>query len=305
MRIKVKQNSLFSDKIDLLLIDGEYSLYRSHFAYSKPGIFLSTSSGTPSGAFYGFFSSLYKWLDTYGAESNIICWGSKRSDLRRRDLLPSYKSHRLQMPSELYNQEKDVKKALHMMQFPQYVSAGYEADDVIARFVYSSSIAYPERKVIIITADKDMRQLITESVKVIKPDSKGDVIFNTTKVREDFGVGPELLSDYLSLLGDDVDGIEGIPSIGEKTAAKLLQDNGGIKNWFNDIENINATDKIKKMLSENKDRLVLNKRLISLAESKTITVNILNEVEENETAEEIFDRYEMKKFRPEQFLKYR
>lgn len=297
---------IFQQKPEILLIDGEYLLYRSYFAFNRPGNVLMTSDGLLSGAFYGFFSYLLKYLERYGAENNIVCWGSHRKDLKRLEILPTYKHDRKEMPPELRRQEEDIKKSLCSMQFSQYTSAGYESDDVIAHFVQTTSLLHPDRRAYIVTGDKDLRQLVTDYVKVIAPTNGGDVVHNVSKVTEDFGVGPELLADYLTLVGDSSDGIEGIPSIGEKTAAKLLQDNGPIKDWFNDIDSIKATDRIKQTLQDHQEQLVVNKTIISLAKCDIIPVNmiVMDDVDP-ETIDKLFDQYEMKKIRPEQFFSYR
>jgi DNA polymerase-1 len=297
----------FQQKPELLLIDGEYLLYRSYFAFNRPGNSLKTSTGKLSGAFYGFFSYLAKYLDRYGAENNIICWGSHRTDLKRLEILPTYKHDRKSMPMELRVQEQDIKSALSSIQFSQYTSTGYESDDVIAHFIYTTALLHPDRKAFIVTGDKDLRQLITKDVQVIAPTTGGDTVHNISKVTEDFGVGPELLADYLTLVGDTSDGIEGIPSIGEKTAAKLLQENGAIKDWFNDIFSIIATEKIKQVLQDHREQLIINKTVISLTKCVDIPVIRLSmaDGENPTTVNTLFDLYEMKKIRPEQFFKYR
>ncbi|MCK9428757.1 MAG: hypothetical protein M0R17_01950 [Candidatus Omnitrophica bacterium] len=294
-------------KTDLLLIDAENLVYRSYFAFSRPGNVLKTSTGMMSGAFYGFFSYLSRYLDQYGAENNIVCWGSHRKELKRLEILPTYKQDRKETPIELRRQEEDIKKALYSMQFPQYTSVGYESDDVIAHFIQTTALLHPNRKAFIITGDKDLRQLITKDVKVVAPGKGKDTVHTIDKVVEDFGVGPELLADYLTLVGDTSDGIEGVPSIGEKTATKLLQDNGPIKDWFNDIYSIIATEKIKQVLQDNQEKLIINKRVISLVSCVNIPVTRLVGFKDvnPDTVDVIFDNYEMKKIRPEQFFKYR
>jgi len=293
MRMKVRN-------IDLMLVDAEHAAYRAYYVHTVPGHELMTSRGTLSGCFYGFFSILKKKIEEYGPKDLVVCWGDKTVNLKRRKIYPSYKLNRTTKPMDFVNQVEDIKYALYLMMIEQCYSPEYEADDVIAtisnRFLDDSS-----GDVIILSGDKDMCQLVSDRVFVLNPKSGGksqDVLLDREKVFEKFGVYPELLADYLTLLGDDTDNIPGVSGIGEKTATKILVENGPIRNWIQSIDMITASDKVKSSLKETVQQLFISKRLISLTHS---SVDLKGVVDTNpyESADEIFDKYEMKKIRPE------
>jgi 5'-3' exonuclease len=178
----------------------------------------------------------------------------------------------------------------------------YEADDLIATLVHQ----FNEGRILddtclIVSGDKDMFQLITNGVHVVSPAigyAKHDVEYDEAKAKEKFGVSPDMLADYLSLLGDNSDNIPGVAKVGEKTALQLLIDNGPIRNWINSIDTITATDKIKQNLRDSREQLFINKKLISLKNVK-VTLNTPPVPTDLPLVESVFNKYEMRKIRPE------
>jgi DNA polymerase-1 len=292
-------------KSTLLIVDSESLVHRAYHAFTDSQDPLRTTSGLLSGAFYGFFNMLQTQIELYAPETILFSWGDKRSNLLRRKIYPEYKGNR---PEEskigLQEQIFDIKLSLGSMGFLQYWSPGYEADDVIAELAkkYSSQFQSfgSKSKIVILSADKDMLQLVDARITVATFSNNNFTEYDTDKVLNKFGVTPDYLSDYFSLIGDNSDNVPGVEGIGPKIAYKLLNDNGKIQVWFNNIPNINATDSVKQKLINNRETLVLSKKLISLKLHSTP----LQKLDFNTIASPdfIFDKYEMKKLRPHNFL---
>lgn len=300
-----KAENTVKPSISLMLIDGESLVHRAYYAYSNGDRALKTADGRLSGGFYGFFSMLLTRLRRYKPTRFTVCWGDRRSNLHRLKLCPEYKSNRGSKPLDLVTQMNDVKLALLWMGVEQYWSDGYEGDDVIA-FLSSAFLknATPESKLIVVTSDKDMLQLVCDRLMVLSPGNSGDVEFTPKKVIEKFSVKPEFIPDYLTLVGDESDGIMGVKGVGDVTAWNLLNEYGPIKQWFNTIEDLPVLPHIKKSLLESREVMVRNKKLISL---KNVNLE-LREVDDLEgdftCADDVFDRYDMKKTRPSDFSEF-
>jgi len=295
---------------DILLIDGDYVAHRAYYAHTylyKPELTLHTSTGKLSGCFYGFFQIILKEISDFSPKEVIVFWGDKKSNLFKSQLYSSYKSQRKLPPKELFSQVQDIKTSIcYLPNIKQYLTPKYEADDLIATYINNFA---NDRKCIILSGDKDFFQLVSDKVLVSFlsiEKHKYDDLWDKDRVIKKFGVSPENFADYLALIGDKSDNIPGVKGIGPKTAVKLLNDNGPIKVWFNQIENIKANNKIKNLLFQYKDNLYLSKKLISL---KNINVplnpiNFSTLIDSNfNNLNEIFDSYEMVKIRPEDLIK--
>lgn len=291
--------------IDLMIVDAEYLAYRGYHAFLKTfnGTPLQTSAGVESGVFFGFLSLFHRKLREYGPKEVYICWGDKRSNLFRKQISEKYKASRPETPVAFLSQCDDLKLCLKLLGFKQFLSPNYEADDVIGALACKCGGL---KEVKIISGDKDLTQLVTENVHTVSLAAgvvKHDTEYDIDKVKEKFGVPPELISDYLTLLGDTADGVEGISGIGEKTAAKLLNENGPIGSWINKIPSITASEKIKQKLLASRGNLVINKRLVSLNQTKGIEIFplIVPESSVDVTAQSLFNFYEIRKFTPDMF----
>lgn len=301
---------------NILVVDGDYLAHRAFYAFSRPGNMLMTKTGKYSGCFYGFFSILLERIATYGIAEVLVCWGDTRENLFRRDIYVAYKEGRHSMPEYYREQEQDIKKALFCMGFKQYVAEKYEGDDVIAAVVshtlYLLKSQYADKaadvkKIMILSGDKDMFQLISNKVFVIGGSSttSGDIVYTCEKVFEKFGVVPELFSDYLTLVGDSTDNVPGVRGIGPKNAAFLLNTYGPIKMWFNGIEYLDISDKQKRLLLDGRESMVLSKKLVNLKNKTYLTVPFIPldyTFQNMVTPEYFFDKYEMSKIRPHSFL---
>lgn len=200
----------------LLLIDGMSSAYRAFYAIRG----LTTSRGLPTNAVFGFIQILRKVLAEYQPDYVAIA-GDAKGPTFRHELYKEYKVHRKPMPPDLSVQLPLIKSVAEGYRIPWLEEPGYEADDILARLVGSAR----DRgiKTYILTGDKDMMQLVDEMVNVISPHKDGK-IFDAAAVEERYGVPPSGVGDLLALMGDSSDNIPGVPGVGAKTAAKLLQE---------------------------------------------------------------------------------
>lgn len=205
----------------LILVDGSSYLYRAFFASQQAD--LRTSSGMPSGAVRVMTNMLRSLLKQY-PESHVAVVFDAKGKTFRNDLYADYKAHRPPMPDDLRSQVEPIHRIIRAMGLPLLIIEGVEADDVIGTLAREAT--EKQLPVLISTGDKDMAQLVSDHVTLI--DTMKDQVTDRDGVVEKFGVPPELIIDYLALMGDKVDNIPGMPGVGEKTALALLQGIGGI-----------------------------------------------------------------------------
>jgi DNA polymerase-1 len=245
----------------LYLFDGSAFLYRSFFALPP----LTTSSGFPTGAIYGFLRSILAILKTEKPNYMAIAFDLP-APTQRKLAYSEYKSQRPPTPDPLKVQIHVIKELINLLGIKLLEMPGYEADDLIA---YLTQKAKKEGfKVKIYSPDKDVLQLVDGSqVVVINPIS--EEVFDENKVIEKFGVPPEKLADYLALVGDKTDNIEGVKGVGPKTAINLL-------NTFGSVENILAHwDEFKRLFPQaEKNSLELSYWLVKLKPPQDLNIDI-------------------------------
>jgi len=245
----------------LYLFDGSAFLYRSFFALPP----LTTSSGFPTGAIYGFLRSILAVLKTEKPNYMAIAFDLP-APTQRKLAYSEYKSKRPPTPDPLKVQIHVIKELINLLGIKLLEMPGYEADDLIA---YLTQKAKKEGfKVKIYSPDKDVLQLVEGSqVVVINPIS--EEVFDENKVIEKFGVPPQKLADYLALVGDKTDNIEGVKGVGPKTAINLL-------NTFGSVENILARwDDFKRLFPQaEKNSLELSYWLVKLKPPEELNIDI-------------------------------
>jgi len=245
----------------LYLFDGSAFLYRSFFALPP----LSTSSGFPTGAIYGFLRSILAILKTEKPNYMAIAFDLP-APTQRKLAYSEYKSQRPPTPDPLKVQIPVIKELINLLGIKLLEMPGYEADDLIA---YLTQKAKKEGfRVKIYSPDKDVLQLVEGSqVVVINPIS--EEVFDENKVIEKFGVPPQKLADYLALVGDKTDNIEGVKGVGPKTAINLI-------NTFGSVENILARwDEFKKLFPQaEKNSLELSYWLVKLKPPEDLNIDI-------------------------------
>ncbi|MFC5706609.1 DNA polymerase I [Aeromonas eucrenophila] len=217
----------------LILVDGSSYLYRAFFASQQAD--LRTSTGLPSGA-VRVMANMMRSLRKQYPDCHVAVVFDAKGKTFRDDIYPEYKATRASMPDDLRSQVAPIHQMIKAMGFPFLMVEGVEADDVIGTLARQAT----EKKlpVLISTGDKDMAQLVSDHVTLI--DTMKDVTTDREGVIEKFGVPPELIIDYLALMGDKVDNIPGMTGVGEKTALALLQGIGSIDEIAANLDKVAA-----------------------------------------------------------------
>ena len=217
----------------LILVDGSSYLYRAFFASQQAD--LRNSAGVPTGAIRVVTSMLKSLVKQYPESPVVVIFDAKGKTFRD-ELYTEYKAQRPPMPDDLRSQVEPIHKIVKAMGMPLIVEAGVEADDVIGTLARQASEQGVDT--LISTGDKDMAQLVDKHVTLIN--TMTDTLMDVEGVKEKFGIPPELIIDFLALMGDKVDNIPGVPGVGEKTALALLQGLGGIKDLYANLDKIAA-----------------------------------------------------------------
>ena len=243
-------------KKKLLLVDAFSQVFRGYFAVRS----LSTAAGVPTNAVFAMTKLLMKLQQDYGDHDGAFVF-DKGKCTARLALAPAYKANRPPMPEELRVQMEPIRNMIRAFGWPIVESEGYEADDLIG----AAATADTDREVLILSSDKDLSQLINERVKMLVPDrdGKGLLIRDIEATREKFGVPPEGIVDYLSLIGDSSDNIPGVEGVGPKTAASLIAQFGSVEAMLANPEKI-AKENLRAKIEAARETLELNRKLILL-----------------------------------------
>ena len=237
----------------LVLVDGSYYLFRAYHAMPP----LTNASGDPTGVIFGVINMIKKHLVEGGPDYFAVIFDAKGKSFRN-NLYKEYKANRPAMPEELAVQIKPLHDLIRALGIPLLVIDDVEADDVIATL--AKQAAKRKIKTIISTGDKDLAQIVDQNIHLIN--TMSNVRLDPDGVKDKFGVTPGRIIDYLTLVGDSVDNIPGVPKVGPKTAVKWL-------NEFGDLDQIvNNADKIKGKVGENLreflPKIPLTKELVTL-----------------------------------------
>ena len=269
----------------IFVIDGSSYLYRAFHAMPP----LSTSTGQPTGAVKGVTNMLMNLKKDSEGSPIIVVFDAKGKTFRN-DIYSEYKANRPPMPDELRNQLEPVKSICKAIGFPLIEIAGVEADDVIATIAKKAKDA--KLKCVISSLDKDLMQLVDDPDTTLMNTMKHE-IFNEEKVIEKFGVKPSQIIDMLALVGDSSDNIPGVPKVGQKTAAKWLNEYGNIKTIKENAESIKGV--VGENLRNSLNDLDRNIKLVSLKTDVDIGVDfseLLKSNPNNEDLERIFAELE-------------
>ena len=216
-----------------MIVDGHAYAYRAFYAIRS----LSSPEGKPTNAIYGFIKMLGKMRATVNPSHLVVVWDGGLSE-QRRITLPAYKAQRPEMPEELSGQLDEILRYLDAAKIASYREDGVEADDYIS-FLAGAAVK-SGMEVVIASADKDFMQLVAPSVGLLNPNDKSETIWYAEQVRNKTGVEPEQIVDWLSLLGDSVDNIPGVPGVGVKTAADLLSQFRSVDEIFSRLEDVKS-----------------------------------------------------------------
>ncbi|MCI5059980.1 MAG: DNA polymerase I [Alphaproteobacteria bacterium] len=255
------------DKDELYLIDASGYIFRAYYAMAyRGGSSLTNPEGVPIGAVYGFTNILLKLLKAHPHAMIAVIFDAARENFRN-EIYPEYKANRDETPEDLIPQFPLVREATEAFGFTPVQLEGYEADDLIA--TYAVQAAEKGLKVKIVSSDKDLMQLVNDNVVMLDP--MKDKIIDTDGVVEKFGVTPDKVVDVQSLAGDSTDNVPGVPGIGVKTAATLINEYGSLE------ELLERTDEIKQpkrreVLKDNADMARISQKLVRLTTDAPVPV---------------------------------
>ncbi|WP_455218274.1 DNA polymerase I [Kaarinaea lacus] len=240
-------------KDQLILVDGSSYLYRAFHAMPS----LTNSSGQNTGAIYGVINMLRRLLKDFQPKHMAVVFDAKGKTFRD-ELYDQYKANRPPMPDELREQIEPLYNLVSAMGLPLLIVEGVEADDVIGTLAREATESGMD--CIISTGDKDMAQLVNKHVTLMN--TMDNTTLDPQGVKEKFGIPPELIIDYLALMGDSVDNIPGVPKVGPKTAVKWLDQYGSLDNVIANAEDIKG--KVGENLRDSLDQLPLSRQLATI-----------------------------------------
>lgn len=250
-----------SHKPQIYLVDGSGYIFRAFHALPP----LTRPDGVQIGAVLGFTNMLIKLLREKNPDYLVVVFDAARENYRNK-IYPAYKANRQETPPELIPQFSLIREACDAFDVPHIEKEGYEADDLIATYAHSQ-----EGDVTIVSSDKDLMQLVGGSVRMLDPIKNR--IIGVEEVKEKFGVPPEKVIDVQALAGDPTDNIPGVPGIGVKTAAELIQTYGTLENLLTNLDNIKQP-KRRETLQANIDGARISKELVKLKDDVPVTQTI-------------------------------
>ena len=247
----------------LLLIDGNYYVYRSFFAIRE----LSNSRGEPTNAIYGFVKTVRRMLKDLAPDLAAVLW-DKGLPKRRTELQPEYKATRAEMPEDMRPQINFIRDLTPHLGLASIAVPDTEADDLMA--AYAIAARARGHTVVLATNDKDLFQLVDDNCLVYST-NKSDLAATTDaftligadKVCEKWGVPPNLIGDVLALIGDSVDNIPGVDGIGPKTAANLLTEHGSLDALLANLDAVKS-ERIREKLSASITQISQNREMVHL-----------------------------------------
>ena len=279
----------------LVLVDGSSYLYRAFHAFPP----LTNSAGEPTGAMYGVLNML-KSLISQVQPSHIAVVFDAKGKTFRDEMFEQYKSHRPPMPDDLRKQIQPLHDIIRALGIPLLVIEGVEADDVIGTLAVAASKA--NQKVLISTGDKDMAQLVDDNIMLIN--TMNNTLLDREAVIEKYGIPPELIIDYLALMGDSADNIPGVAGVGEKTALGLLQGIGSMAEIYANLDKvvelpIRGAKKLGDKLLAEKEVADLSYRLATIKTDVDLDITpeqLTLGASNNDQLTEYFGRYEFKRW---------
>ena len=254
----------------LILVDGSSYLYRAYHALPP----LTNSKGKPTGAVKGVINMMRRLQKDYPQSTVVVVFDAKGKTFRD-EIYSDYKAHRPPMPDDLREQIAPIHEIIRAMGLPMLIIDGVEADDVIGTLAVQATAE--EQPVIISTGDKDIAQLVNEHITLIN--TMNNTTMDRAGVIEKFGISPELIIDYLALLGDKSDNIPGVPGVGEKTALGLLQGIGGLDDIYTRLDEVaglgfRGAKTMSPKLAENKELAYLSYKLATIKTDVEMPVHL-------------------------------
>ena len=227
---------------NLILVDGNNLLFRSYYATAYNGNFMKNSKGFPTNALFGFTNMINKIVEEEKPTHIIVAFDKGKTF--RHEKYKDYKAGRIEMPDELKLQFPVAKELLTNMGIKYYEIENYEADDIIGTFAEFCEND-PEYTGTIISSDKDLLQLVTQTVNIKLLKSKDYIRYTEESFKEEWGIDPINIIDLKALMGDSSDNIKGVKGIGEKTALKLLHEYKTLDGIYQNLEKIKGSTQVK------------------------------------------------------------
>jgi len=259
--------------VQLMVLDGNSLAYRAFFALPTD---MTTASGQVTNSVYGFCSMLLTLLKDHKPDGVIVVFDRKEKTFRH-EAAPEYKAQREAQPDILYQQMDIIKEMLEVMGIAAIDAAGFEGDDLIATIAEKAEQAGED--LLIVTGDRDTYQLVRDPhIRVLynKRGVSDYALYDEAGIVERTGVTPAQYSQYAALRGDPSDNLDGVPGVGEKTAAKLMVKYHDIVSVFDAAED--QTPKLKQGLLESRERVLRNAQLMVLRRDAPVTIDITQTV---------------------------
>ena len=275
----------------VVLVDGSSYLFRAFYALPD----LRSSDGRPTGAIRGVISMLRRLAKDYPHSPLAVVFDAPGRTFRD-DLYADYKANRSAMPDDLREQIAPIHAMIKAMGLPLVSVEGVEADDVIG--TYAAQATALQRETVISTGDKDMAQLVTPYVTLVN--TMTETTMDAGGVKEKFGVGPELIVDYLALMGDTVDNIPGVPKVGPKTATKWLNEYGSLDALMARADEVKG--KVGENLRNSLGQLTLSRELTQIRCDLELPLtfgDLLPTPPDNETLADFYRQFEFKSWSQE------
>ena len=240
----------------LTLIDGNSLLFRAYYGVHSR---LTRSDGTPTGAVYGFFNMILPVLAAAKPGDAFVCIFDASRITFRQDIYKDYKANRTETPADLIAQGSMIRAGMAALGMPVLCIPGVEADDVIATLARENCTTHDATRVI--TSDKDLMQLVSDCVYLYDGMKGRDI--RQPQVLEKFGVNPDRVVDVQSLMGDSSDNVPGVPGIGPKKAAELINQFGSLDALYENLDQV-KNERIRNLLHDNRDKAYISKQLVTL-----------------------------------------
>ncbi len=265
----------------LLAIDGNSIINRAFFGVRA----LSTKSGQPTNAIFGFLNILLKLKKDWAPEQIVFTF-DRHAPTFRHEKYHQYKANRKGMPQELFCQMQPLKDILSALGYAIVEMDGYEADDLLGTL--SRLCEKQGGSCVIATGDRDSFQLVSRATTVCLVKTKEQIPYTPEKIREDYGVDPEQMIEIKALMGDTSDNIPGVKGIGEKTAVSLIQQFGSLENLYEHLEEAQLTPRVKKLLGEGKESAYLSRELGTICRTAPVEQDPAAYEQKPENREELY-----------------
>jgi len=254
------------------LIDGSGYIFRAYYALPPLS---RKKDGMPTGAVSGFCNMLFKLLEDSKSNDNkekathfAVIFDSARKNFRN-EIYSNYKANRAEAPEDLIPQFDYIRKSVEAFSLPSVELINYEADDLIA--TYCEKIIKEGAKVTIVSSDKDLMQLYKKNIRIYDP--MKNKFISDQDINDKFGVVPEKIIDVQALAGDSSDNVPGVPGIGIKTAAELINKYKNLDNLLNNLGEIKQ-NKRRETLIENQDKAIISRKLVTLKKDVPVKAQI-------------------------------